>query len=207
MANIAPRVVPQSERPFTGQAFKDAVAALVKYQKPQTTRTFAETTFTKAMSVKPHYNIYGDVTGKQWASKRIQNEAAALELILKNTTIPVPKVLETGESEDGPYITVQHVDGIDLADIGEQCRRLPSSGGLLDGHRNKNCIAYQTMANENATTFIQETLLPQLAALKSSVSGLNGVIIPPPWVTEHDRREAWFQRSVMSGHLFSVIAT
>ena len=32
---------------------------------------------------------------------------------------------------------------------------------------------------------------PQLSALTSSAVGLNGVIIPPPWITEHDRRPEW----------------
>ncbi|KAL5319316.1 hypothetical protein ACEPPN_012367 [Leptodophora sp. 'Broadleaf-Isolate-01'] len=163
-------------------------------QKPQTIRTLTETTFTKAIAVRPFYNIYGVDTSKKWASQRIMNECAALEFIRENTTIPVPRVIETGESEDGMYLTVERVEGIELGEIGKQCRQLPIYGYLLDGHQKKDCGACQAVANENAANFIRETMLPQLAALRSSVSGFNGVVIPPPWVTEHDRRADWIPK-------------
>jgi aminoglycoside phosphotransferase len=160
-------------------------------QKPQTTRTLTEMTFTKAIAARPYYNIYGVDTSKKWASQRIINEAAALEFIRANTTIPVPKVHEIGESENGTYLTVERVDGIELGNIGQRFRQLPLYGSLLDGHKEKKCGACQASANKNAATFITKTMLPQLAALRPNVSGFNGSVIPPPWVTEHDRRAEW----------------
>ncbi|KAF1953033.1 hypothetical protein CC80DRAFT_551729 [Byssothecium circinans] len=66
-----------------------------------------------------------------------------------------------------------------------------AGGHLPEGHTANECGACQEIAKDNARVFIEQTVLPQLAALRSNVSGLNGVIIPPPWVTEFDRRAAW----------------
>ncbi len=33
--------------------------------------------------------------------------------------------------------------------------------------------------------------MPQLKALRSDTTGLNGIVIPMPWITEFDRRAAW----------------
>lgn len=109
----------------------------------------------------------------------------------EKTNIPVPKVLETGESAHGPFLTVERLDGIRLDDIHLWCCQEPVDGRLPDGHQLKKCSACQEMANQNASTFIRETPLPQLKALRSNVSGLNGTVTPPPWVTEYDRRETW----------------
>jgi hypothetical protein len=59
-------------------------------QKPQTIRTLTETTFTKAIAVRPFYNIYGVDTSKKWASQRLMNKAAALEFIRDVAKCPVP---------------------------------------------------------------------------------------------------------------------
>ena len=145
--------------------------------KPQTTRTLDATTFTKAIKPMPVFNMYGQDVSKKWAQERIQNEATALQFIAAYTTIPVPKLLETGIGEDGPYLTVQRVEGIPLIDIAKEC-----------GHQTVNCTDCQARANQNATTFIQTIVLPQLASFKSNQTGLNGSVIPPPWVTEEDGR-------------------
>ncbi|KAJ2902925.1 uncharacterized protein MKZ38_010656 [Zalerion maritima] len=122
---------------------------------PQTKRTFTATTFTKAMDVRPFFNIYGVDTSKKWPHERIWNEVAALKLIPEKTTIPVPQVLDWGYNTDGAYLTVQRVDGIELTTVKNRCRQ----------------------------------------AQKDGYTGLNGVVIPSPWVTEYDRRENWASKT------------
>lgn len=159
--------------------------------KLQTKRTFTQKTFTKAIAVRPFYNIYGVDTSKKRASQRIINEATALDFIRNNTTISVPRVLETGESADGTYLTVERAPGIQLDLVGAQCHRLPSRTYNPHDHQSEKCEACQNIANSVAAAFIKNTMLPQLAALRSEVSSLNGVVIPPPWVNEFDRRPEW----------------
>jgi hypothetical protein len=48
------------------------------------------------------------------------NEGAALELISRETTIPVPKVIGYGKDEDGvAYLEVKRVFGIQYEDVGK----------------------------------------------------------------------------------------
>lgn len=150
------------------------------------------------MDVRPFFNIYGIDTSKKWPAQRIQNEVTALELIREKTTIPVPQVLDVGlgqsQNGDGASLTVERVDGIELNKIKETCRQAPH-GRVPDGHTLKNCTACQAIANRNAERFITDIMLPQLKSLTSSQTGLNGIVIPPPWVTEYDRRETWSSKT------------
>lgn len=166
--------------------------------KPQTTRTLTETTFTKAMDVRPFFNIYGVDTSKKWPAERIRNEATALKLIRNNTKIPVPRVLDVGQSDDGTYLTVEHVDGIELTSVKDVCRQAPTNGCIPAGHTQKQCAACQTIANQNAERFITKFTLPELRRLTSSQTGLNGTVIPSPWVTEYDLREIWTSKTSAS---------
>lgn len=52
----------------------------------------------------------------------------------------------------------------------------------------ENCgkIAYL-----NAEKFVRETVFPQLRSLRSSTTDLNGFVLPPRWVLEHDNRTEW----------------
>ncbi|KAH8588906.1 hypothetical protein B0O99DRAFT_638227 [Bisporella sp. PMI_857] len=101
------------------------------------------------------------------------------------------KVIGIGESEDGTYLTVERINGIELGEIDKQYHQLPVYGYILDGHQKKNRGACQAVANENAATFIRETVLPQLAAQRPSMSGFNGFAIPPPWLAEYEQRAEW----------------
>ncbi|KAI0472793.1 hypothetical protein GGR56DRAFT_582819 [Xylariaceae sp. FL0804] len=165
--------------------------------KPQTTRILTDTTFTKAMAVRPFSNIHGVDTSKKWPAERIRNEATALRLVREKTRIPVPRVLDVGRNgDDGSYwyLTVERVDGIELSSVKDTCRRrqeAPPNGNLPAGHTQKKCTACQTIANQNAERFIKELMLPELRRLTSSQTGLDGTVIPSPWVTEYDRRETW----------------
>lgn len=130
------------------------------HSKRQTTRTFGPGTFTKAMKERPLQNIHDVDTGKKWPFQCIWNEANAFEHIRGNITILVPRVIETGECEDGMYFMVESLDGIQLDKIGKRCRQQTAEGNILYGHQGKDCGACQTIANDNAAIFIIETMLP-----------------------------------------------
>jgi serine/threonine protein kinase len=163
--------------------------------KSQTTKTLRNTTFTKAIDTRPFINIYGVDTSKKWPTERIWNEATALKLIRENTKIPVPRVLDIGQNNDGTYLTVERVNGIELTSVKDLCRQAPTNSYLPAGHTQKQYTACQTIANQNAKRFITEFILPELRRLTSSQTGLNSTIIPSPWVTEYDRREAWTSKT------------
>ncbi len=104
----------------------------------------------------------------------------------------MPLVLATGDSPFGRYFTTERVHGVSLSDIGNKCGQPREGDGLPPlGHLEKKCTACRSAANTKADCFVRDTMLPQLAVLQSPVSGLDGVVIPPPWVTEVDRRAEW----------------
>ncbi len=115
------------------------------------------------------------------------NEAAALQLIANNTSIRVPKVISYEERDQGYYLTTSLIDGIELPTVGDECRR----PGQLSHSGTGKCSTCQSVADENATDYIKNVVLPELGRLTVDESGLNGASIPSPWVTQHDARESW----------------
>ena len=102
------------------------------------------------------------------------NEGAALELISRETTIPVPRVIGYGKDEDGvAYLEVERVFGIQCEDVGKQCR-MPKAQAHNRGGECKDCAK---IALEKVDIFITMVVLPQLRRLKSTVTGLNGFVI------------------------------
>jgi len=98
-------------------------------------------------------------------------------------------VIETGEDPvKGYYVTTSRLVGcVEVLDAGKKCR-LPGT----EGHTNKWCEACKAKAEAVADNFIKTTVLPELAKLpKSNKTGLNGTVIPSPWVTLYDKREHW----------------
>lgn len=126
----------------------------------------------------------------KWGKERLLNEANALNLVRKYTSIPVPKVLDYGIDDMGrTFVTMERVYGITLESIGEECR-MPSSGRkahILDGE----CKTCADIANAIADSFITNYVLPQLQQLRSYVTGLDGFVLPPPRIVETVPRAAW----------------
>ncbi|CEJ83192.1 hypothetical protein VHEMI03212 [[Torrubiella] hemipterigena] len=159
---------------------------------------FTETTFTK-ISRLPIYDPYPDGTPftwwRSWNHERIDNEAKALKLIAAQTTIPVPQLLAHGTLSDGcKYLTTARVGGISLSDImeSEGCLK-PLGQQHMDTAPCKIC---SDEAHTNATLFINETVLPQLANLKSRERGIDGFVMPPSWICPDaeppwDRPRTW----------------
>jgi tRNA A-37 threonylcarbamoyl transferase component Bud32 len=130
----------------------------------------------------------GSLITRSWDVERIKNEAAALRLVQTETSIPVPEVLEVGEDNLGrAYLKTERIPGISLEEIIDQCR-FP----LTKRHVNNGpCEECSSIAERNAEQFIKERVFPQLRRLRSSTTGLNDFVIPPPWILEYDKRQHW----------------
>ncbi|KAF1949140.1 hypothetical protein CC80DRAFT_497724 [Byssothecium circinans] len=123
-----------------------------------------------------------------WSEERILNEAAALKFISKRTTIPVPRLISYGKSDDGTmYLEVERILGIELNLVGDQCR-MPKARAHTD---HGPCDSCRGIAKGNAERFIENEVLPQLSLLRSDTTGLDGFVLPPPWVLEYDKRTHW----------------
>ncbi|KAI1843819.1 hypothetical protein JX266_010078 [Neoarthrinium moseri] len=117
---------------------------------------------------------------QRWEEQRFRNEAAALELVSTNTTIPVPKLLSWGRDGKGLlFLETELLQRSVLCDMaGDHCR-MPKLHGATTGE----CVDCRRIARDNANRFIYDSVLPQLQTLKHNTTGLNGFVIPPRWVT------------------------
>jgi len=133
------------------------------------------------------YNIFGVDTAKLWIRERIRNEFEALRYIRENTTIRVPEPIRWSQTEDGYYtLFCKYVDGVSLDKIGDICYTPQQSG-----HRGQHCAACRDEATRKWHEYYHDVVRSQLSALTSTTTGLGGIVIPPPWVIEHDRRPEW----------------
>jgi thiamine kinase-like enzyme len=53
------------------------------------------------------------------------------------------------------------------------------------------CEKCEEIAFEKVTKFIEAEVLPELRKLKSNKTGLEGFVLPPPRILEHDHRSVW----------------
>ncbi|KAL1981288.1 hypothetical protein VTN96DRAFT_2834 [Rasamsonia emersonii] len=131
--------------------------------------------------------------GESMLKKRLRNEAAALDYVSKHTTIAVPRLLSYGTDEEGQaYIETELLGGALCSEVIYQCwmpegrKHNTTTGG--------ECSTCQAIATANADRYVKEVVLPQLEGLTSRTTGLNGVVIPPPWVLEYDKRPQWVSK-------------
>lgn len=137
----------------------------------------------------------GTTITRPWVEERLKNEALALQLIGEKTTIPVPKFIGVGRNADDlAYLETERVSGIILEKIEEQCRMPKGKRHVIEG----DCKTCGSIAKENAQKFITVEVLPQLKELRSTTVGLNGFVLPPPWILEHDERENWKPKTTNS---------
>lgn len=127
-------------------------------------------TFEKS-EIPVNTNAYGKQT-TPWKSKaRIRNEYLALKLVKEFTNIPAPEAFRLREIDGCLSVTMEYVPGIALDDLPQSIR---------------------SIAVAKADKFINELVLPQLAALKSHTNGaLTGDIIPPRRVAERYPKASW----------------
>ena len=143
--------------------------------------TFTPTTVTKRQ-LRPSEYFYrpdGSVAKSLWERERIENERDALIFLARNTSIPVPRLLEWSDIDGVGSITVERI-----------------SGDTFDSVWNDLGPSDKTKLEQNTLTFLEETLLPQLQSLRSSKMGqLSGVVVPPVRVSSYDERPGWESRT------------
>jgi hypothetical protein len=163
------------------------------------TYTWTEHSFIKsehAPSERPN-DIYGKPIIWKWGAQRLLNEAAALELIATNTTIPVPKVLSCKKDDRGVMrLEMERKSGIVCKDVGQECRMTPGQ----DDHADHGfCLRCEEIAFAKVNAFVETVVLPQLRNMTSSKTGLNGFVIPPPRIEQLYERDVWVSKQAPSG--------
>ncbi|KAF2786331.1 hypothetical protein K505DRAFT_368323 [Melanomma pulvis-pyrius CBS 109.77] len=124
----------------------------------------------------------------KWSSHRLQNEAAALELVRKYTSIPVPLAHSCQRDERGAMrLVLQRINGITASEVADQCRK-PQGRSHVDGGRCSEC---EEIVAEKVNTFIEGTVIPELQRLTSSRIGLNDFVLPSPRIEQYDCRDIW----------------
>ncbi len=160
-----------------------------------TTKTTQHTTNIKPWTT----NHDGKPVTRLHDKERILTHAAALQLISKKTTIPVPKLLGFGENPDGTaWIETERVThgGIWLDLVQHWCR-MPEGKKHVDGA--SECPECEQIAFANARRFVQDEVLPQLNSLRSDTTGLNGIVIPPLWIMDYDPETRWEPKKAAPG--------
>ena len=135
------------------------------------------TTFTKRQC-KPHESVravHGGVAEGRFNRERLENERDALEFIAKNTSIPVPRVLEWSVEEGVAAISLEKIKGECMLELVDSLT-----------------AAEQQTLQDNVEKFVHEVVLPQLARLRSNRLGqISGALFPPNFVNSVDRRPTW----------------
>jgi serine/threonine protein kinase len=156
--------------------------------------TFTASTFTKRNlhDSERKKRQDGSAITRSWNEKRIWNEAKALRLVQTKTSIPVPEVLDVGKDELGrAYLKTERIQGIPLKDVIGQCRFTATKRHVSNGR----CEDCSGIAERKTERFIKEHVFPQLRNLASSATGLDGFVIPPPWILEYDERQEWLPKT------------
>ncbi|KAI0388516.1 kinase-like domain-containing protein [Xylariaceae sp. FL0594] len=161
------------------------------YESNDVSYEFTATTFKKTSRL-PFNDPYPDGTPFTWFRslnhERITNQAKALILIHKETTIPVPRLLDYGELPDGRrYLVTELIDGLTLKEMHSQSCLKPAGQKHMENIPCKTCL---DKANSNALDFIMTTVLPQLGKLKSRQRGIDGFVMPPSWLAP-DAQPPW----------------
>ncbi|KAI0172213.1 kinase-like domain-containing protein [Hypoxylon sp. FL1284] len=119
---------------------------------------------------------------RAWNHERITNEVNALQLVSQKTTIPVPRLIDHGTHPDGRrYLITERINGFPLNDLLGMGCQMPEGQEHAD---EKPCTTCVHQSYSNALEFIQDTVLPQLASLKSQERGILGFVMPPSWLTD-----------------------
>ena len=130
--------------------------------------TLSSTAFTQRQLYKHEFyrDMYGDLIDYvSWSRERLENERDALIFIAENTTIRVPKVLHFSVENDVASITTAVVDGIPMGEL------TPMILGEED---------HATLVS-NVSSYINDTVLPQLNKLTSNTLGtVRGNLLPTP---------------------------
>ncbi|EEQ34867.1 conserved hypothetical protein [Microsporum canis CBS 113480] len=98
--------------------------------------------------------------------ERILNEAATLQFLKENSTVPVPRLYCCFEDDDAVYLVMEYIEGVSMADLTEDQR------ATVERELGKH--------------------IQQLHALRSSkLGGPSGLVIPPYRAMQKTFRDDW----------------
>lgn len=142
--------------------------------------TLTDTTFTKRQ-LREDELVYSVITKKpiraRYDRERLQNEAAALQYITSNTSIPVPKFRRLYNQDGVLHLELNRVPGVELLELFED--GIPA--------------AIQKSIERTMNTVI----LPQLRNLRrNSIGSVNTdlPVFPPSRIYDSNKREEWPQK-------------
>ncbi|KAK3944872.1 hypothetical protein QBC46DRAFT_404054 [Diplogelasinospora grovesii] len=120
-------------------------------------------------------NQRGEYIIDPFVKELFQIEASALRLL-------------SGPDENGlAFVETELLSGIPGSRVREECR-MPDGEKHVDAGE---CTLCEEKAWANAESYITNVVLPELAKLRSKTMGLDGKVVPPPWVRYHDNRPTW----------------
>jgi hypothetical protein len=110
-----------------------------------------------------------------------------LKLIAEKTTILVPKIIKFGTDEVGAtFLEVERLDGLEYGLVGDKCRMPAGKTHVAIGR----CASCEKLAGVNVERYMAKAI-PQLQALKSKETGLDGFVLPPPRIEEYTPGRVW----------------
>uniref|UniRef100_A0A8H7NQ26 Aminoglycoside phosphotransferase domain-containing protein n=1 Tax=Bionectria ochroleuca TaxID=29856 RepID=A0A8H7NQ26_BIOOC len=180
-----------AEGPFSGSEVARVLPSH-SYQTEDTAYEFTTTTFRKTSRLtEDHPGPDGTIFKwfRSWNHERITNEAKAMQLVSRNTTIPLPRLIDHGEHPDGRrYLITERIEGLTLSEMQRRgCLRPP---GQSHAGASVPCRQCFDQAHANAVDFINTVVLPQLATLTSRTRGIDGFVMPPRWLSP-DAQPPW----------------
>ncbi|KAF2462600.1 uncharacterized protein BDR25DRAFT_274295 [Lindgomyces ingoldianus] len=135
-------------------------------------------------------NLRGEWIIDPFVKELLQIEASALKLLSK-TKIKVPKLIDSGLDKNGlAFVETELWSGIPGSRVREECR-------MPDGEKHVDtgeCTLCEEKAWTNAESYIINVVLPEFEELRSKTMGLDGKLVPPPWVRYHDNRPTWIPK-------------
>lgn len=136
-------------------------------------------------------NFRGEWIIDPFVKELLQIEASALKLLSK-TRIKVPKLVNSGLDENGlAFVETELWGGIPGSRVREECR-MPDGEKHID---TGECTRCEEKAWANAESYIMNVVLPEFKGLRSKTMGLDGKLVPPPWVRYHDHRPTWVPKT------------
>lgn len=163
------------------------------YSTALRTYSWTPATFIKR-EVPPHRrqrNRRGEWIIDPFVKELFHIEASALKL-LSESRIKVPKLVNSGLDENGlAFVETELWGGLPGSRVREECRMLDGEKHVVAGE----CIRCEEKAWANAESYIKSVVLPEFEKLRSKTTGLDGKLVPPPWVRYHDNRSGWTPRT------------
>ena len=132
------------------------------------------------------------------------SEANALQLLETVPDVRFPRLIDVGIDSQGlAFIKTELMGGTLRAHRAEErCWLVEEHRPTIAGRQCRQCM---TIVYQNVNDYVQNRLLPGLRTLKSNCTGLNGIVLPPRWVTAVDQRERWKPKTNPSANLVFVL--